>query len=63
MKNADGVEIITEYNLIEISLVDKCPYCGSKDWVNPGTMRNGEACNHPTKLKQGFNSTMGTKGK
>ena len=42
---------IKDFQPTSVSLVDRCPYCGSHDWENPGTLPvTGEVCNHPTQL-------------
>jgi len=46
---------LTTYKLVDlephsISIVSRCPYCGTKDWDTPKKKPNGEVCNHPTKF-------------
>lgn len=41
----EGLEIV------EVSLVSKCPYCGADDWDTPKTKPDGTVCKHPTRLR------------
>ena len=42
---------------ISISLVTRCPYCGTENWDNPKMMKNGVVCHHPTKIRGTINRT------
>lgn len=44
-------EPLKNVEILEISIVDHCPDCGSYDFSNPVEMLNGHICNHPCKIK------------
>lgn len=41
----------TTIDNVGISLVSRCPYCGTEDWDKPKRKRDGSLCNHPTRLR------------
>jgi len=43
-------EKLTTIELLSVSIVSHCPYCGSSDWETSFKKPNGEMCEHPTKL-------------
>jgi hypothetical protein len=37
---------------MSLALVERCPYCGTKNWDEPKKKPNGELCHHQTKLRK-----------
>lgn len=52
---------LTNIKLESVSLVSRCPYCGSDDWDNEVKKPDGTMCEHPTKF--GRTAGLGVAGR